>query len=95
MRLQSAVESLVTELWVLESPASGVEERPHRCDKELESRVSAEAIDEMLAIWNRLHYVLIRLVGYSNHEEEVEPSAAVRQTRLQSCPLSCCWELGT
>jgi len=67
------------QLRVLEGAATGVKERPERCDVELQTLIGAEALNEMAAVFDGGQRLLWGLSRQADHEEQVEFLAPLGQ----------------
>ncbi|HZL07131.1 MAG TPA: hypothetical protein VFE45_17205, partial [Coriobacteriia bacterium] len=67
------------QLRMLEGAATRVEERPERCDVELQTLVGAEALNEMAAVVDGGQRLLWGLSGQADHEEQVQLLAPLGQ----------------
>ena len=78
MILEGRAAAPVAQRRLLEGTTAGIEEGAERRDKRPEPASGAEPAQQMLAIVGNRQDVLAALVGESDHEEDVDGPASVR-----------------
>ncbi len=85
MILEGAAEERHAQIRMLECTASRIEKRRERRHVRTQTSFGAESLEQMLAVAGDAQRIGVGLVRKTDHEEDVDPAASVRERTGNGC----------